>query len=167
MQSNKTEKKKGDRVAARLTRGSQPRRRRVKGKRFSKEHQPKHPRGRPKGATNLMTRDVKEAIIAACNQIGSDGKGTGGLQGYMVFLGKQHPTTMGMLLRAIMPTQVTVERTERPKEYKTLEDAKKELEQYGIKWEPVHRLQYYKGPVIELDADDVADDADDGPSEDK
>jgi hypothetical protein len=29
-----------------------------------------------------MTRDVKEAIIAACNQIGSGGKGTGGLQDY-------------------------------------------------------------------------------------
>jgi hypothetical protein len=42
-----------------------------------------------------MTRDVKEAIIAACNQIGSDGKGTGGLQGYMVFLGKHHPIRQG------------------------------------------------------------------------
>jgi hypothetical protein len=58
---NKPAKEK-DRLGA-LTRGSQPGRARVKGKRFSKEHQPKRPRGRPKGATNLLTRNLKEAIL--------------------------------------------------------------------------------------------------------
>ena len=70
---------------------------------------------------------------------------------------------MGMLLRAIMPTQVTVESTERPKVYKRSRKRRPSWSRCDIKWEPVHRLEYYKGPVIELDADDVADDADDGP----
>jgi hypothetical protein len=48
---------------ARLTRGSQPGRRRVKGQRFTKGNQPKRPPGRPKNATNLLTREIREAIV--------------------------------------------------------------------------------------------------------
>jgi hypothetical protein len=67
-----------------------------------------------------------------------------------------------MLLRAIMPTQVTVERKERPKEYKSYEEMCAELErQYGIKLDrPVYQLEYYKGPVVELD-EDVTNNTDD------
>ena len=74
---------KRNRVAARLTRGSQPGRRREKGKRFSTDDQPKRSRGRPPGATNLITRELKEAILGGCSDCGADGKGTGGLRGYM------------------------------------------------------------------------------------
>ena len=73
----------------------------MKGKRFSKEHQPKRPRGRPKGATNLLTRDLKEAILGGCEDCGLDGKGTGGLRGYMKRLAIQDPKTMGTLVRSI------------------------------------------------------------------
>jgi hypothetical protein len=41
-----------DRIAARLTRGSQPGRARVAGKRFTKDYQPKG-RGRRKGVPNI------------------------------------------------------------------------------------------------------------------
>jgi CHASE3 domain sensor protein len=54
---------KKDRLAGRLTRGSQPARRRVQGKRFTTDDQPKQ-RERPKGATNLVTRELEEAILA-------------------------------------------------------------------------------------------------------
>jgi len=97
---------KRNRVAARLTRGSQPGRRREKGKRFSTDDQPKRSRGRPPGATNLMTRELKEAILGGCSDCGADGKGTGGLRGYMWKLAMEDKKTMGMLLRAILPADV-------------------------------------------------------------
>ena len=73
---------KRNRVAARLTRGSQPGRRREKGKRFSTDDQPKRSRGRPPGATNLMTRELKEAILGGCSDCGADGKGNVTLVGH-------------------------------------------------------------------------------------
>jgi hypothetical protein len=109
-----------------------------------------------------MTREVKEAIVAAANEVGRDGKGTGGMQGYMEFLAEEHPRTFGMLLLAVMRTQVTVERTEQPKEYETVEDVRRELEQHGITitMEDAHQLQFYKGPLVELEEDHP--DRDDG-----
>jgi hypothetical protein len=141
---------KSDRVATRLTRGSQPRRRREKGKRFSTDNQPKRPRGRPKGATNLMTRELKEAILGGCSDCGADGKGTGGLRGYMWKLAMEDQKTMGMLLRAILPADVKVEVTEQ-KTYHSLEEVKAKLAERGIPTEDVYRLEHYNGPVIEVE----------------
>src|SRR5262245_16900894 len=73
---------KRNRVAARLTRGWQPGRRGGRGKGSTTDDQPKRPRGRPKGATNLLTRELKEAILGGAADCGEDGKGTGGLRGY-------------------------------------------------------------------------------------
>jgi hypothetical protein len=151
MQSNKTEKKEGDRVAARLTRGSQPGRRRVKGKRFSKEHQPKRPRGRPKGATNLMTRNLKEAILGGCEDCGLDGKGTGGLRGYMKRLAIQDPKTMGTLVRSMLPMEVKVEE-QQLRVSQTLEEAKAELARLGLPPSEIYKLEYYKPPLIDAEA---------------
>jgi hypothetical protein len=144
---NKTVTK--DRLAARLTRGSQPGRRRVKGKRFSKENQPR-PRGRPKGATNLLTRELREAILGGCSDVGEDGKGEGGLRGYMRRMAKQDTKTMGTLLRAILPTEVTVEE-KKEHSYRTVEEVRAELERLGIPSGEVYRLLHYKGPVIDVE----------------
>jgi len=94
---------KKDRVAARLTRGSQPARRREKGKRFSPDNQPKRGRGRPRGAKNLATRELIAAIHGGCSDCGVDGEGTGGLRGYIKRLAMQDTKTMGMLLLATLP----------------------------------------------------------------
>ena len=146
---NKPAKKK-DRLAA-LTRGSQPGRVRVKGKRFSKEHQPKRPRGRPKGATNLLTRNLKEAILGGCEDCGLDGKGTGGLRGYMKRLAKEDTKTMGMLVRSMLPTEVKVEEKQVPV-YQTVEEAKAEVARLGLPPAEIYKLEYYKGPLIDVEA---------------
>jgi hypothetical protein len=147
---NKTAKKK-DRLAARLTRGSQPARRRVKGQHFSKEHQPKRPRGRPKGATNQLTRNLKEAILGGCEDCGLDGKGTGGLRGYMKRLAKEDTKTMGMLVRSMLPTEVKVEEKQVPV-YQTVEEAKAEVARLGLPPAEIYKLEYYKGPLIDVEA---------------
>ena len=147
---NKTAKKK-DRLAARLTRGSQPARRRVKGQHFSKEHQPKRPRGRPKGATNQLTRDLQEAILGGCEDCGLDGKGTGGLRGYMKRLAMEDTKTMGMLVRSMLPTEVKVEEKQVPV-YQTVEEAKAEVARLGLPPAEIYKLEYYKGPLIDVEA---------------
>ena len=146
---NKPAKKK-DRLAA-LTRGSQPGRVRVKGKRFSKEHQPKRPRGRPKGATNQLTRDLQEAIRGGCEDCGLDGKGTGGLRGYMKRLAKEDTKTMGMLVRSMLPTEVKVEEKQVPV-YQTVEEAKAEVARLGLPPAEIYKLEYYKAPLIDVEA---------------
>jgi hypothetical protein len=147
---NKTAKKK-DRLAARLTRGSQPARRRVKGQHFSKEHQPKRPRGRPKGATNQLTRDLQEAIRGGCEDCGLDGKGTGGVRGYMKRLAMEDTKTMGMLVRSMLPTEVKVEEKQVPV-YQTVEEAKAEVARLGLPPAEIYKLEYYKGPLIDVEA---------------
>ena len=121
----------------------------------------KRGRGRPPGAQNYYTRQVKEAILEAANQLGEDGEGYDGLVGYMRFLGRSEPKTFAMLLRAVMPTQVdikTVEQVGRPKRYQTSEEVLEELKMYGIVPQEQKALPHYVGPEIELDAEDVGSD---------
>jgi len=148
--SSARNKSQTDRLAARLTRGSQPSRRRIKGKRFTKDDQPKRSRGRPIGATNLMTRELKEAILGGCSDCGIDGKGTGGLRGYMKRLAMEDTKTMGMLVRAILPADVNVEVKEQ-RTYESLEEVKAKLAQLGIPSDDVYRLEHCKPPLIEAE----------------
>src|SRR5262249_52948265 len=141
---------KKDSLAARLARGSQPGRRRVKGKRFSTDDQPKRARGRPKGATNLITRELKEAILGGAADCGEDGKGKGGLRGYLKRVAIEDTKTMGMLLRAILPANVKVEVTEQ-KTYPSLDEVKARLAQLGIPTDNVYRFEHYIGPLIEAE----------------
>jgi hypothetical protein len=155
-----------DRLASRLARGLQPGRARVQGKRFTENNQPKG-RGRPKGAVNVITREVKEAILAACNRHGEDGRGTNGLEGYMYKLAREEPRTMAMLLRAIMPTQVTVEPKEAPRDpdlpYETVDELRRDLADKHILHLFDHLLSQGDPPLlIEAGQDERNDDDDDG-----
>ena len=72
-------------------------------------------------------------------------------------LGKQHPSTFGMLLRGILPTQVTVEPTQPWKEYETCEDIKREMLELGMDIPEVLQLEYTAGDRLELEETDDAD----------
>jgi hypothetical protein len=143
-------------LAARLARGSQPGRRRVRGKRFSKDNQPKRPRGRPKGAANLMTRHVQEAILIAFSELGEDLHGKGGLVGFFKRIGRNDLKTAGMLLRAVMPTQMTIQKKEEVI-YQSADEALAELERAGIPIDDLFKLEHVKQPVLDLEATDVTD----------
>jgi hypothetical protein len=146
-----------DRLAARLTRGSQPGRRRMKGKRFTKDNQPKRPPGRPKGATNLMPREVKEAILTAFSELGEDLHGKGGLVGFLKRIGRSDLKTAGMLLRAVMPTQMTIEE-KKEIVYQSADQARADLERAGIPIDDMFQLEHFKGPVVDVTATDVTED---------
>jgi hypothetical protein len=64
---------------------------------------------RARGTANRITRDIKNGIIEAAVALGSDGKGKGGLVGYLKFLGKRHPKAFAQLLGKLMPLQVSTD----------------------------------------------------------
>ncbi len=61
--------------------------------------------GRKAGTPNAMPRDYQTVLLAAAAQIGSDGTGKDGLQGYFEWLGVTHP-------KALMPLLVKLIRLE-------------------------------------------------------
>ena len=82
-------------------------RRLVSDGRFKKGEDPRRGRGRPKGSRNLVTPEMRKAIIEAAEMVGSDGKGKGGLTGYLVRLARmENPVIFGKLLRRSIPPEI-------------------------------------------------------------
>lgn len=63
--------------------------------------------GRPKGAQDKISRDLKNGIIDAAIVHGSDGEGAGGLAGYLFLLAAEHKKTFGNLLMKLLPMNLT------------------------------------------------------------
>jgi hypothetical protein len=73
----------------RLTRGSEPDRAREAPQRpdsFARGHTKTG--GRRRGTPNVMTRELKVAIVRAAFRLGSDGKGKDGIVGYLTHIAK-------------------------------------------------------------------------------
>jgi hypothetical protein len=64
--------------------------------------------GRPKGALNKTTSILKDAILMAAEQRGSDGLGKDGLAGYCQFLADKQPRAFAQLLGKVLPMQVAL-----------------------------------------------------------
>jgi hypothetical protein len=47
-----------------------------------------------------------EALIKAAERLGRDGRGKGGLRGYMIFLGKEHPANFVTLLNGLLRAEL-------------------------------------------------------------
>ena len=133
-----------DKAFQRLTRGSRPARGRVGGPgRYKKGH--KKTGGRQKGVPNVFTRELREAILNAAIRHGADGNGEDGLEGYMFLLARTDRKTFGMLLRAVMPTQVnTSVSTLVNVEYKSVEQATAEARALGLPEKRVFELKDYR-----------------------
>lgn len=62
--------------------------------------------GRPVGANGKINKLIREAVLEAADNVGSDGKGKGGIVGYLEKRALDQPQAfMGLLGRA-MPMQV-------------------------------------------------------------
>ena len=66
-------------------------------------------KGRKKGSVNKTTALLKEAVLSAATETGSDGAGKDGLMGYCAFLARTEPKAFAGLLGRILPLQVTGE----------------------------------------------------------
>lgn len=61
---------------------------------------------KPRGAVNKITRDLKDGVLEAAISLGEDGKGNGGLVGYLKMLARKYPKQFSSLLARLMPLQV-------------------------------------------------------------
>jgi len=75
---------------------------------------------------NRTTRALKEAILAAAGEVGEDGEGKGGLQGYLKRIAVQHPKEFVSLLGRVLPLQMVTE-PEEPREHRSAEEIRAEL----------------------------------------
>lgn len=64
-------------------------------------------RGRKKGEVNKTTAALKEAILLAAEEVGENGKGKGGLVGYLRFVATKEPKAFAGLLGRVLPLQLT------------------------------------------------------------
>lgn len=63
--------------------------------------------GRPKGVPNKTTALLKDAIITAAQEVGFDGKGKGGLTGYLRYVAATDVKAFSGLLGKVLPMQIT------------------------------------------------------------
>src|SRR3974390_1058809 len=67
----------------------------------------RHPAaGRKKGQQNRVTREIREAVLAAGNNLGLDLKGYGGLTGYFMRVGIKSPSTLAQIAGRLLPRKV-------------------------------------------------------------
>jgi hypothetical protein len=59
--------------------------------------------GRKRGVLNAITRDLKAGILNGAIEHGSDGEGTGGLNGYLQMCAGRHPKAYMALLGRLLP----------------------------------------------------------------
>jgi hypothetical protein len=64
--------------------------------------------GRKKGTPNKVGLTVKEGFIEAATRIGLDGKGFGGMVGFMIRAGLLKPASLMTQLGRLVPTEVSV-----------------------------------------------------------
>jgi len=66
-------------------------------------------KGRSPGSLNKTTKALKEAILAAAEEVGMDGEGKEGLTGYLKRVAKEDVKAFSSLLGKVLPMQVTGE----------------------------------------------------------
>ncbi len=84
--------------------------------------------GRKKGTPNVVTKDLKVAIVEAAHRLGSDGKGKDGLVGYLMALAVEDTRTFGALLRAMLPLQIAPEKSHLDIIYRSVDEILEELD---------------------------------------
>ena len=80
----------------------------------------KHPNaGRPKGAKNVMTRKIKEALIRAAGESRHAKDNGGGLSGYLTHLANERPDLYVPLLMRLLPRRQQPDQTLEPTAHRT------------------------------------------------
>lgn len=67
--------------------------------------------GRKKGTPNRTTAILKDVVLAAATSVGEDGRGRGGLEGYLRHIARREPKSFVTLLARVIPTQHEHEHT--------------------------------------------------------
>ena len=70
------------------------------------KRKPKFMPSKPKGATDLIGRDLKHRILNGAAEHGYDGEGAGGLDGYLRMCAERYPKAYLHLVGKLVPLQV-------------------------------------------------------------
>ena len=62
--------------------------------------------GRPKGSKNKTSREIREAILAACENLGLDLHGWGGTTGFFMRVGMTSPNTLANIASKLLPMKI-------------------------------------------------------------
>lgn len=103
-------------------------------------HRPLQPGGARTGSPRgpqRVSRTLKDAILYAAQLVGSDGRGTDGLVGYLVALATREPKTFGMLLGRVLPLHVKTEVNNEQVRFRSIAEVQAELKARGI---PIDRI---------------------------
>jgi hypothetical protein len=87
--------------------------------------------GRKKGGQNKITRDVKEAVLAAGEKHGSDGKGKDGLVGAFLHVLRKKPEAWCSVAGKLITNQHTISK-DTDISYKALEEIEAEMRELGV-----------------------------------
>lgn len=88
--------------------------------------------GRKKGVPNKTTQLLKECILDAASEIGSDGQGTEELKGYLKTLALHFPKSYAQLLARVLPYQVNVQQPREKRVFRTKEEIEDEMRARGL-----------------------------------
>jgi hypothetical protein len=98
--------------------------------------------GRKKGVPNIITRELKEAIIKAAELQGRDAKGKDSLVGYLYRLAaEKEPMLFVSLLRTVLPMQNNLD-AQKAGGYESVEEVRKELRAAGLPDHAIYRLEH-------------------------
>lgn len=89
-------------------------------------------KGRPLGVPNKLSAILKDAILLAAGEVGSDGRGAGGIIGYLKRVARQEPKSFVTLLGRVLPYTVTMKLPEGEVPVRTREEVLAELQRRGL-----------------------------------
>jgi hypothetical protein len=92
--------------------------------------------GRPVGCRPLLNRSLKEIILEAGARLGSNGRGKDGLIGFIMSVGRKHPTHLLALIGKVLPVELEAPVDEN-KRYRSVEEVMAEMKSRGL---PVERI---------------------------
>lgn len=89
--------------------------------------------GRARGTPNKITTELKRAVLEAAAMVGRDGRGKGGLHGYLMRIAIQQPKVYCRLIEKLLPMQIKfTDDAAAPERYETVEELRLALAERGL-----------------------------------
>jgi hypothetical protein len=107
--------------------------------------------GRQKGTPNKLPAYMQERVLAAFERFGYDGRGLGGVDGWLDRMMARFPEKMLDLAKVIIPRQIIKKQYNRTEEFKTLtvHDVVAEMRARGLPVEHLKLFEMDKGRALE------------------
>jgi hypothetical protein len=127
----------------------------------TEEQPPKKRGGRPKGATNLFSRQLRECLLLAAEQSiwaknENDPSAQGSVTSFLTAVADKWPDKFAQMLCKLLPQQHLMQKTEPQTEvtYENTDQVKRALEQEGFTLKQIEQLESLLPVTAHNDGDD-------------